>query len=178
MPFRKLLFGALIIAMIFGAFLLFRMIKTNWVMEDYFSQGRWGMLKEQYNDLDPEIVENILFGNSTTENFKNHMEGLDVVNMGISGDFSEGLIRRAENVTQYQPEKVFIMIGTNDIIEKVPLNDIKSNYASLIDTIQKLSPATKIYIQSTLPVRDISSIITSTESINDKVQELNSYLRK
>ncbi|MDG2343090.1 MAG: GDSL-type esterase/lipase family protein [Flavobacteriales bacterium] len=98
--------------------------------------------------------------------------------MGISGDFSEGLIKRIDNVVNYNPKNVFIMIGINDIIEKVPLSEIKANYIKIIELIENRCPETNIYIQSTLPTTGLRSLLSSSKGINIKVQDLNKFLYK
>lgn len=148
-------------------------------MNDYYKQGRWELLSNQHGNLKKNGYSSILFGNSMTENFAAYLPVSDsIINMGISGDFSEGLIKRIDNVINFQPNNIFIMIGINDIIEKVPLSVIQENYLEILELIETNCPNTKIYIQSTLPTRDLESLISSSYGINKNVQALNLFLNE
>lgn len=121
----------------------------------------------------------ILFGNSITENFREYLPESDsLLNMGISGDFTEGLLKRLDNVTNLKPERLFIKIGINDIVERVSLTEIEGNYKEILNRITKASPNTVIYIQSTLPTRDLKSAFRDSKDINEIVMELNVFLKK
>lgn len=147
-------------------------------MHDYFNQGRWAKLKNTYDHIEKKGNVSVLFGDSMTENFDRFMpENDSLVNMGISGDFSEGLIKRFSNISRIQPDNIFIMIGINDIIEKISIEEIETNYIELLELIEKKCPNTKIYIQSTLPTVNRNGILNSSEDINIRVQELNKKLK-
>ena len=121
----------------------------------------------------------VFFGDSMTENFGKHMTAsTSICNMGISGDFAEGLIKRIDNVINFQPSSVFIMIGINDIIEKVPLSEIEANYLKILELIETNCPETTIYLQSTLPTIGLKSTLSSSKGINKTVQKLNAFLQK
>ena len=169
---------ALVIAGVFSYY-PYKIIKTRFIINYYFNHGRWKQLKDEYNKYRKSGYSSLFFGDSMTENFKPFMGNSDsLVNMGISGDFSEGLIKRIDNVIHFQPDNLFIMIGINDIIEKVPLPDIEENYLKIIRLVKTNCPKTTIYIQSTLPTRNFKSLFSSSSGINKKVQELNTFLLK
>ena len=168
----------LIVPFLFFSFYAFKVIKRNYIRDDYFKQGRWEILKKKYNKMPKNKYSSILFGDSMTENIFHYLpKNSSFIDMGISGDYSIGLINRVENVVDFQPNNVFIMIGINDIIEKFPLSEIQTNYEHLIQIIQKKCPNTKIYIQSTLPTCGRKSLLSSSEDVNLKVIELNTFLK-
>jgi lysophospholipase L1-like esterase len=73
-----------------------------------------------------------------------------VVNRGIGGDVSAGVLRRLDDVTKLKPSAVFLMIGINDIARKVPVETIVGNVRR---TITKLNDAgAQVYLTLTLPV--------------------------
>ena len=153
-------------------------LKRKYVMYEYFHNGRWEKLQSKYNKIKKTRKSIILFGDSMTELFKKYLHESDSIkNMGISGDFTEGLLKRIDNVTKYQPEKIFIMIGINDIVEKVPLSEIETNYLKIYDILKKYCPKTKIYFESTLPTRNLNSLLHSSKDINKTVIELNTFLQ-
>jgi len=63
---------------------------------------------------DPEIV---MLGDSLTEwgNWHELVPEHRVINRGIAGDTSSGVLDRLQEVIERRPKVVFVMIGTNDI---------------------------------------------------------------
>ncbi|MDO1445073.1 GDSL-type esterase/lipase family protein [Rhodocytophaga aerolata] len=96
----------------------------------------------------------IFLGNSITEGGKwAQLTGdTTIINRGISGDITFGVLRRLDDITKRQPAKLFILIGINDIGMDIPDDVIADNYRKIIQAVQKKSPATKIYVQSLLPL--------------------------
>ncbi|MBU1371381.1 MAG: hypothetical protein KKG25_13545 [Bacteroidetes bacterium] len=101
-----------------------------------------------------------------------------ILNMGIGGDFSEGLIERASDVTRLSPDNLFIMIGVNDVLADLPVTQIQKNYEMLIDIIKTQSPKTTIFIQSTLPVRSMTGKSRFMRRCNTNIASLNNFLYK
>lgn len=103
-----------------------------------------------------------------------------VLNRGIAGDNSFGLLARIDEVLRHSPSRIFILIGTNDINingEKAAIY-VVNNYKRLIAAIRQKSPATKIYIQSVLPVN--SDLINKQyyKGTNNLINELNGCLHQ
>jgi lysophospholipase L1-like esterase len=118
-------------------------------------------------------------GNSLTELFDLRILGdSTILNRGITGDFSEGLLKRLDEVISLKPSKLFIEIGINDLVEHVPNKEICRNYRALIERVRRESPETRIYMQSLLPVRMKSSIFTSSEDVNETIKEQNESYKK
>ncbi|HEV7230321.1 MAG TPA: GDSL-type esterase/lipase family protein, partial [Bacteroidia bacterium] len=121
----------------------------------------------------------VFMGNSLTELFDLRILGdSTILNRGITGDFSEGLLKRLDEVISLKPSKLFIEIGINDLVEHVPNKEICRNYRALIERVRRESPETRIYMQSLLPVRMKSSIFTSSEDVNETIKEQNESYKK
>jgi lysophospholipase L1-like esterase len=176
---RQILLSLIIFLIILiSCFSIYRIIKTNNVINEYFDQGRWKRLSADYALTPKQNNMIIFFGDSMTENFGELLETSDsLINMGISGDFTFGLLKRTDAVIRLTPAKLFIMIGINDIIEQVPMWQICDNYEKIIDNISQESPETEIFVQSTLPTYGLEGAISSGSSINRKVIELNRFLQ-
>lgn len=71
-------------------------------------------------------------------------------NFGVNGERSEHLLTRLEPIIVLQPEKLFILIGTNDLTKGVDLLAIAQNVDQLIDRLKKETRC-DIYLQSVLP---------------------------
>lgn len=98
---------------------------------------------------------------------------ISVVNRGIGGDTTSGLLRRLENVTIGKPKSIVLIIGTNDLTMGVTQNKIEENYHLLIDRIHQESPQTSIVMTSVLPV---NKSIRNTKVKNEQIEQLNKNL--
>lgn len=103
----------------------------------------------------PETKGAIIFlGNSITEggNWSELFPDLPVLNRGIGGDRTAGVLARMDEVLRHEPSKLFICIGTNDLGTNIPAEEVLHNYRAILELVQTTSPATEIYVQSILPV--------------------------
>jgi len=133
--------------------------------------------KENFESLPNTKNEIIFLGNSITDGceWSELFQNPNIKNRGIGGDDTDGIIERLSEVTSSKPSKIFIMIGVNDLAYGKDVNYIISNYYSIIDSIQTVSPNTNIYIQSVLPTEDaIHTTRKNTDimKINEKLQAL------
>jgi lysophospholipase L1-like esterase len=106
-------------------------------------------------EKEPIITGRIIFlGNSITEigKWDQLLGDSTVINRGISGDISFGILKRLDDIIKRLPSKLFIMIGINDIGKDIPDVVIADNYRKIIRLVQEGSPSTKIFVQSILPV--------------------------
>ncbi|MGN6437685.1 MAG: GDSL-type esterase/lipase family protein [Agriterribacter sp.] len=103
------------------------------------------------------IGDSITFWGDWTELLRNRK----VKNRGIPGDTSFGLLERIGEAVKNKPAAVLIMIGINDLARGVPTNVLLDNYERIADTIRLHSPATKVYIQSILPVNESAGKLQS-----------------
>lgn len=105
----------------------------------------------------PHTKHDIVFlGNSITDigEWAELLQNKHVKNRGISGDNTFGVLARLNEVLLSQPDKIFIMIGINDISKDVPDSIIISNYKKIINTIRLSSTKTKLFVQSILPTNN------------------------
>ncbi len=120
----------------------------------------------------------VFIGDSNTEYAKYLFSKLDdpkVKNRGISGDVSEGVLKRLDEITYFKPEKVFILIGTNDLFnlsyqKQIPsVEYITNNIFKITEIIYNKSPETKIYLQTILPNADTI--------VNDQINKANEMIK-
>ncbi len=124
----------------------------------------------------------VFFGDSITQwgDWAELLGFRPVLNRGIAGDNSFGLLARVEEVIRHQPEKLFILIGTNDI----NLNGDKAasyviaNYKKIIEAIRSKTPNTKIFIQSVLPVNNTLINRQYYKGTNEQILALNGQLKE
>ena len=96
----------------------------------------------------------IFLGNSITEagNWAKLLNDTTVLNRGIGGDITYGVLRRLDDIINRHPKKLFILLGINDIGKDIPDSVIAYNYGKIITRMHAGSPSTKIYVQSILPL--------------------------
>lgn len=125
-----------------------------------------------------EVVDSnyVFLGDSITEYYDldEYYPDIPVVNSGHAGYATNDIIENLdEYVYQYNPSKVFILIGTNDIEEDGTVDGIVSNIEAIIDNIKKNRPYCKIYLQSIYPVDKAGKRDNKTISkINTKLVDL------
>ncbi len=99
----------------------------------------------------------VFLGDSITEfyDLKKYFPKEPIVNSGISGDTTEDILNNMEKrVYQYNPSKVFLLIGTNDLQEGKTVEEVVTNIKKIISQIQKMRPQTEIYLESICPVNE------------------------
>ncbi len=144
---------------------------------DPFRDHRYDLFK-----VLPINSNNIVFiGNSIT-NMHEWWEAFEsnhnIVNRGVWGTFIGETVNNIEAVAAGKPHKVFIMVGTNDLGKNGSRNieDIINKTRFMIEHLQRVSPATQIYIQGILPSvynREIEQLIETNNKLKDLCTEHN-----
>jgi len=177
----KFILGILLFAVfLWIIFLCGKKIKQRWIIEKTINSTHWQKRNKEILNTDKTKYNAIFLGNSLTEMFdvSYYFNDSTLLNCGIVGDFSEGLLKRSDAIIKLKPQKLFIEIGINDMIEKISLTEICNNYEALIIRIKNESPETKIYIQSNLPVIiNRPSFLTNNSDVNNLVVKQNKNLR-
>ena len=145
------------------------------------------LTKDNTNFTNPYEVkfdanDNFLFlGDSITELYplEEYYDNLPVVNSGISGNKTTDILNNMKTrVYQYNPTKVFLLIGTNDLnstdedIVDVTFDNIKE----IINEIKENRSDATIYVESVYPVNSVIENNVVTNRTNKKVKELNKKL--
>ncbi|HTQ63769.1 MAG TPA: GDSL-type esterase/lipase family protein [Puia sp.] len=106
-------------------------------------------------EKEPLATGRIIFlGNSITEmgRWDKLIGDSTVVNRGIGGDITFGVLKRMDDIIRRKPSKLFLLIGINDIGKDIPDLVIADNIRKIIRRVQNESPSTVIYLESILPV--------------------------
>lgn len=122
---------------------------------------------------------NIFFGDSITDGneWSEFFKNKKVINRGISGDTTEGLLYRLPEILRHNPKAVFILIGTNDLAGGVNPETILLNIFKISDEIKKKVPKTYVYVQSILPVSDNYKYFANHVKNNPSIDQLNEKLK-
>lgn len=119
-------------------------------------------------------------GNSITEggNWKRLLKDSTVINKGISGDITFGILNRLEEIVRHKPSKLFLLIGINDISKNIPDEIILENVLTILSKIHSGTPTTKIYVQSILPTNNSFKQFPENYDKNDHCMTINAQLKK
>ena len=103
---------------------------------------------------------------------------LPIIRSGIAGYETDDILKNMdEMVYKYNPTKVFILIGTNDLKKDEDKTEITAEkIIEILSNIKAKRPMTKIYFQSIYPVNREEG--AAEERYNDEIQEVNSIVRK
>lgn len=121
----------------------------------------------------------IFFGDSITQwgDWCEFLGKANILNRGIAGDNTNGLLARVEEVVRHRPERLFILVGTNDINKRMPAASIVANYRRIIDAVREVSPHTHIYVQSVLPINNQLIGRQYYSGTNEQITALNAMLK-
>ena len=114
----------------------------------------WLARQSLFRSLTPPGKSIVIVGDSLTE-LADWSELLNrpVLNRGISGDTTSGIMRRLATVIACCPRSIFLMTGSNDLFALgLGSETIKNNVSAILNTIRAESPSTTVYLQSILPV--------------------------
>lgn len=157
-----LIFGLLYMVKRLGGinFMLYR-LQTNEVA------GNYQHIINQYDYLPINEGDIVFLGNSLTANGNWHefFDNNKVRNRGISGDVTEGILKRLSPIIKGKPSKIFLMIGVNDLLFHSPTK-ILGFYQEIIDKIKSELPETELILQSLLPInREVKSMPIENKDI-------------
>ncbi|MFK7948187.1 MAG: GDSL-type esterase/lipase family protein [Saprospiraceae bacterium] len=122
----------------------------NFQIDHYLMKNN---LNEQMNKQEDVIV---FIGDSQIEycNWNELLQQKNILNRGIAGDITSGVLARIEEVVRHNPTKIFIQVGTNDLSMGIAEKQIIEDYKRVIEEIFENSEA-EIFVNSILPVQDL-----------------------
>ena len=139
----------------------------------------------------------VFLGNSITQgggDWNKRYNSEVIVNRGVSGDFTNGVLQRLDEIIFYRPTSVFLMIGINEFFADNSSNPninpkyVANNILKIADIIKRGSPKTKIFISTILPINNEQYIDVKNvnynflqenfyPSVNDQVVRTNAILK-
>nr|WP_241695938.1 GDSL-type esterase/lipase family protein [Solimonas terrae] len=72
-------------------------------------------------------------------------------NLGIGGECSHHILARLDPVVRINPEKLFLLIGTNDLGSDVPASAIAANVGAILDRLKRELPGCTLHLQGLMP---------------------------
>ena len=133
--------------------------------------------KKSHFETLPKIERKIMFlGDSLTDlcEWAEILKDDQIINRGICGDTTDGILNRINNIVESKPKKLFLMIGINDLNQGVPVEDVANNYQLILETLKDQVPEVQIFIQSLLPINNQ----LRNHDVNQKIIDLNYKLKQ
>ena len=123
----------------------------------------------------------VMVGNSITEgtDWNRLLNDSTIINRGISGNVTFGVLNRLKEITDRKPSKLFLLIGVNDLSRNTPDEVIIENIFKIVGNIHSQSPKTAIYIQSILPQNEsFKNLHSAFRNKGEHVKTINAQLKK
>ncbi|MEZ4885676.1 MAG: GDSL-type esterase/lipase family protein [Chitinophagales bacterium] len=142
--------------------------------------GFTGMYEHRKNlfEMLPKSTGEIIFlGDSITAEceWAELFDNEKIKNRGISGDTASGILKRLGSILEAKPDKLFLMVGVNDLIYGNE-RDLLRNYEQLLQQLTDNLPDTQIIVQSILPinsqVRKMNIENKTILYVNQKIKDL------
>jgi lysophospholipase L1-like esterase len=77
--------------------------------------------------------------------------GVATRNLGIGGERSGHLLERLDSVVAIRPQKLFLLIGTNDLAVGIGIDAIAANVDRLVERLRRELPDCAVYVQGLMP---------------------------
>ena len=126
------------------------------------------------------LDDNYLFlGDSITEQYdlEKYYPDMNVVNSGIGGNKTSDILNNIKKrVYQYNPSKVFLLIGINDIRSGVKEEEIVQNIEDILSELRKNRPYAELYLESIYPIDENES--GSQIGTNERIKSINQTLKE
>ena len=128
------------------------------------------------------VSPNYLFlGDSITEMYdlEKYFPDDPVVNSGVGGNTTDDILEdMQQRVYQYNPSKVFLLIGTNDLQDGKTPDEIFENIKRIVEGIQENRPEAKIYLESIDPVNRNFENSGAQDRHNEDIKEINKKIEE
>lgn len=144
-------------------------------IDSTFDNQHYRTRLEFFKAMPNQEGEIIFVGNSITEGGKwqEIIQQKHIINRGISGDVTYGILARLSEIVASKPRKIFLLCGVNDMKRGIPVPIIAANIERIVVQIKTQSPKTELFVQSVLPVHEGLLPNTYQNVRNEKITILN-----
>ncbi|WP_261886532.1 SGNH/GDSL hydrolase family protein [Vibrio pomeroyi] len=135
------------------------------------SMSRYIMTSDNHRHFSPN-ADLVMFGDSITEwaPWADIFRDISMVNRGLAGDTTTGMLRRIDTTVNVKPKLVCFMAGINDLAQGYDVEHIYPNYIGMLEVWQEND--IKILVQSTLYVGSkLQGLNPSVDLLNKKISE-------
>ncbi|MEZ8314106.1 SGNH/GDSL hydrolase family protein [Vibrio splendidus] len=135
------------------------------------SMSRYIMTSDNHRHFSPN-ADLVMFGDSITEwaPWADIFRDVSMVNRGLAGDTTTGMLRRIDTTLNVKPKLVCFMAGINDLAQGCDVEHIYQNYIDMLKVWQEND--IRILVQSTLYVGSkLQGLNPLVELLNSKISE-------
>ena len=135
------------------------------------SMSRYIMTSDNHRHFSPQ-ADLVMFGDSITEwpPWADIFRDVSMVNRGLAGDTTTGMLRRIDTTLNVKPKLVCFMAGINDLAQGYDVEHIYQNYIDMLKVWQEND--IRILVQSTLYVGSkLQGLNPLVELLNSKISE-------
>lgn len=100
-----------------------------------------------------------------------------LVNRGIGGDNTRGMLARMPEILESQPRKIFFMGGVNDLSGNRPVEEIASNIRKILEMVREKAPSCQVYLQSVITPNNEVLAYAYIKNKQHLMTELNAKLK-
>jgi hypothetical protein len=129
-------------------------------------------IQEIFNQL-PEVPEGaiVFSGNSLTYGFPFEQLGEQpFINHGVPGAFASTMLLQTESLHDAKPAMLFLESGINDLLSGSSADEVCRAWSALLDKLSAELGATRIVVQSVLPVN------IQKPGIYEEIRKVNAFL--
>ncbi|WP_199117212.1 GDSL-type esterase/lipase family protein [Pedobacter sp. ASV28] len=147
-------------------------------IDSSYINGHYTQRLDFFRKMPNRKGEIVFVGNSITEGGKwqELFPKKKVINRGISGDVTYGILARLDEVLESKPARIFLLSGVNDMKRGISNDVILQNFKRMMVMVKTQSPKTKLYMQSVLPVNEAMLPSIYAQVKNSKINDLNQKL--
>jgi len=119
----------------------------------------------------------VMLGDSLTDGaeWREMFPDVAIVNRGIDGDTTGGILERMDGIVSLHAGKAFVMIGINDFTETgSSVEAVFRNYRKIVAALKQ--SGAKVFVQSTLMCNERKALQKACGAANAKVRRLNQRL--
>lgn len=142
---------------------------------------------QELENKSSEVIEYVFLGDSLTNNYtlQKYYPEYPIINSGIGGNKTDDILAELQNrVFKYNPKKVILLIGINDLTHFKTPDYVAHNIELITNQIKVKFPKCKIYIESIYPINyswkkrknntvpSMDVMISSIIKTNDKIKDI------
>lgn len=149
-------------------------------VDSAYANGHYKVRMEFFDKVPAQKKAIVFLGNSITEagDWSDVLADKYILNRGISGDITFGVVARLDKILANKPSKLFLLIGVNDLKRGIPNEMIIENYRKIVALVKQQSPKTKLYLQSVLPINEALLIEAFQQVKMGNIKHLNDALEQ
>ncbi|MEZ4926787.1 MAG: GDSL-type esterase/lipase family protein [Saprospiraceae bacterium] len=180
---KRLLYSSLIIILLLLGAIIWAIQKLGgfgyvWHRVQHREWGVYYHRAQHFGKLPEEPGAIIFLGDSQIQSAEWHevfRVNKPVLNRGISGDYTAGVLERLDEVLRHKPSKLFLLVGINDLFFGKEASEIEPDYRKIVQRTRSESSATELFLLSVLPV---NNKVRKLGIKNAEIQTLNNRIRQ